>query len=429
MEITTTEGAGQERGLRQIIVDSIRHNTKQYTMFLALLAIWAIFAALTEGEFLSNRNLSTLTLQTVAVAIAAIPMVLIIVAGHIDLSVGSVLGFTGAVCAMLMIHDANWVFNYTWNDEPRSIHLFTYQFGAWTAIITTLLVGLLIGAWHGFWVAYQKVPAFIVTLASQLIFRGLIIGITGGQTQGIEMAPEAAGDQFKRIGQGYVPSLTDVPTGGFHDLTAYVILALIVVFWLVSFRQRNARIKYGFTVLPLYAEVLKLLLVSGLILAFSKVWILYLGIPWSVILVLLLTILFAFIAGNTRFGRHLYAIGGNPDAARLSGINVVRNTFWLFCVMGVMTAICGIAYTSRLNAATTGAGVNMELDAIASAVIGGTSLMGGEGTIFGAVIGALVMSSLDNGMSLMNLGVVWQYVVKGLVLLLAVWVDMLQRKK
>lgn len=412
METTAKDAPAQgPDGLGQILLNSIRHNTKQYTMLLALFVIWGIFAVWSDGYFLSNRNLSNLSLQTVTVAIAAIPMVLVIVAGHIDLSVGSVLGFLGAVAAMLMI-------------SPRT------DFGATAAIAATLGVGLLVGAWHGFWIAYQRVPAFIVTLASQLVFRGLIIGLTGGQTQGLEMAPPSAAASFKLIGQGYVPTLAEgVQAGQFHDTSAFIVVFLILLYWLASFRQRAARVKYGFSVLPMYAEFLKLVLVSGAILLFTKIWIWYLGIPWSVILVLVLAVIFSFLAGNTRFGRHLYAIGGNPDAARLSGINVARNTFWLFCVMGVMTAVCGIAYTSRLNAATTGAGVNMELDAIASAVIGGTSLMGGEGTIFGAVIGALVMSSLDNGMSLQNLDVTWQYVVKGLVLLLAVWVDMLQRKK
>ena len=412
MEITVQEAPAQEpQGLAQLILASVKQNTKQYTMFLALLAIWAIFAFLTGGRFLQNRNLSNLSLQTVTVAAAAIPMVLVIVAGHIDLSVGSVLGFLGAVCAMLMISEATGL-------------------GAATAIAATLGVGLAVGAWHGFWIAYQKVPAFIVTLASQLAFRGLIIGLTGGQTQGLEMAPPASAAHFKLVGQGYVPTFAaDVQAGQLHDSSALIVALLVVVFWVVSFRRRAARQKYGFSVLPLYAEAAKLVLVSAVIAAFSKVWIYYLGIPWSVILVLVLTVVFSFVAGNTRFGRHLYAIGGNADAARLSGIDVGLNTFAMFCVMGVMTAICGILYTSRLNAATTGAGTNMELDAIASAVIGGTSLMGGEGTIFGAIIGATVMSSLDNGMSLMNLDVTWQYVVKGLVLLLAVWVDMLQRKK
>jgi len=182
-------------------------------------------------------------------------------------------------------------------------------------------------------------------------------------------------------------------------------------------------------VLPAYAEALKLALVSAIMASVGSIMVVYLGIPWSVIFVLGLAVLFSFIAENTTFGRHLYAIGGNPDAARLSGINVARHTFGLFVLMGVMTAIAGIVTTARLNAATTSAGQNAELDAIAAAVIGGTSLLGGEGTIFGAIVGALVMTSLDNGMSLMNLDITFQYVIKGLILLLAVWVDMAQRRK
>jgi len=414
MEITVREApAARSAGLGELIVGSIKHNTKQYTMFLALIAIWLIFAFLTDYTFIGARNLSNLFVQTVTTAILAIGMVLVIVAGHIDLSVGSVLGFTGAVCAMLMI-DLEW--------------------GTIPAISATLLVGLAIGAWHGFWVAYRKVPAFIVSLASMLAFRGLIIGITGGQTQGLEMAPEETAERFKLLGQGYVPTLVppqqlELLGRPVHDTSAYLSLALVVVFVLWSLRARAARQKYGFPVLPLYAEALKLAFISLIIAAFAAIMVIYSGIPWSVLLVLALAAIFSFLAGNTRFGRHLYAIGGNADAARLSGINVARNTFVLFMVMGVMVAIAGVAYTSRLNAATTSAGQNAELDAIAAAVIGGSSLMGGEGTIFGAIIGALVMTSLDNGMSLMNLDITFQYVIKGLILLLAVWVDMVQRKK
>jgi D-xylose transport system permease protein len=202
-----------------------------------------------------------------------------------------------------------------------------------------------------------------------------------------------------------------------------------VLFVVTALRRRAARVKYGFAVPPLFAEVLRLVFGSALIGAFSMIMVIYLGIPLAVIFVLILTLIFDFIANDTTFGRHLYAIGGNPEAAKLSGISVPRHTFALFMIMGLMTAIAGIFSTSRLNAATTSAGQNAELDAIASAVIGGTSLMGGEGTIYGAVIGALVMGSLDNGMSLMNMDITFQYVIKGLILLLAVWVDMAQRKK
>jgi D-xylose transport system permease protein len=404
---TRAAGAVQTASLKELVVASVKHNAKQYTMFLALIGIWAIFAFLTE-EFLSARNLSNLFVQTVTTAILAIGMVLIIVAGHIDLSVGSVLGFLGAICAMCMIR---------------------LEWGVVPSVLATLGAGFAVGAWHGFWVAYRRVPAFIVTLASMLAFRGLIIGITGGQTQGLEMAPEKTAAAFKLIGQGYLPTFAAAVEGRIHDTSLYFTLAIIAAVVAVRLRKRAARVKYGFAVPPMYAEVLAIALSCVLIGAFAMLMVMYLGIPWSVILVLALAVLFSFLAEDTTFGRHLFAIGGNPDAARLSGIDVRRNTFVLFIIMGVMTAVAGIVFTSRLNAATTSAGQNAELDAIAAAVIGGTSLLGGEGTIYGAIVGALVMTSLDNGMSLMNLDITFQYVIKGLILLLAVWFDMSQRKK
>ena len=399
--------APRPEGLGQIVLDSIRHNTKQYTMFLALLAIWIALALLTDGVFLTARNLSNLFVQSVTTAILAIGMVLVIVSGRIDLSVGSVMGFAGAVCAMCMIR---------------------LEWGVVPSVAATLLVGLAIGAWHGFWIAYRQVPAFIVTLASMLAFRGLIIGITGGQTQGLEMAPERAAAVFQLIGQGYLPTLAETAEGQLHDTSLYFTVAVILAFVLFSLHKRRARQRFGFSVLPAWVEGLRLALVSALVAAFLGIMVVYLGIPWSVVLLMALAVVFSFVAGDTTFGRHLYAIGGNPEAAKLSGIDVNRATFGLFMVMGVMTALAGVVFTSRLNAATTSAGQNAELDAIAAAVIGGTSLLGGEGTIFGAIVGALVMTSLDNGMSLMNLDITFQYVIKGLILLLAVWVDMAQRK-
>lgn len=401
-------GGQAQAGLKELLLASIRHNTKQYTMFLALIAIWVAFTFLTENVFLTPRNLSNLFVQTVTTAILAIGMVLVIVTGHIDLSVGSVLGFAGAVCAMLMIK---------------------LEWGVIPAVGATLAVGLAVGAWHGFWVAYRKVPAFIVSLASMLAFRGLIIGITGGQTQGLEMAPESVAERFKLIGQGYLPTLRAAEEGQVHDTSLYLVIVVIALYVFSALRRRRARQRFGFEVLPAHVEALKLGFVGAVIAAFGAIMVVYLGIPWAVIFVLALMVVFSFVAEDTTFGRHLYAIGGNPDAARLSGIDVARHTFGLFMLMGLMTAIAGIVYTARLNAATTSAGQNAELDAIAAAVIGGTSLLGGEGTIFGAIVGALVMASLDNGMSLMNLDITYQYVIKGLILLLAVWVDMAQRKK
>ncbi len=410
--MATTMAAGTrltgEGSVREAIAGSIRHNTKQYTMFLALVAIWLIFGVLTGGVFVSSRNLSNLFVQTVTTAILAIGMVLVIVAGHIDLSVGSVLGFTGAVCAILMVR-------FGWGVAP--------------SVLVTLVAGLAVGAWHGFWIAFRKVPAFIVTLASMLAFRGLIIGITGGQTQGLEMAPTEVADSFKRIGQGYVPTIGTAIQGRIHDTSLVLTILFIAALVVVSWRRRAARVKYGFAVLPVHLEIARIVAVSLLIGAFAMIMVRHLGLPWSVVLMLALALAFSFVANNTTFGRHLYAIGGNPEAAKLSGIAIPKTTLALFMVQGLVVAIAGMVYTSRLGAATTSAGQNAELDAIAAAVIGGTSLLGGEGTIFGALVGALVMTSLDNGMSLMNLEITYQYVVKGLILLLAVWVDMAQRKK
>ncbi|MGE5582047.1 MAG: sugar ABC transporter permease [Bacillota bacterium] len=381
-------------------------NIRQFTMIFALLAIWVIFTVLTDFVFLTPRNISNLMLQTATTAILAIGMVLVIVTGNIDLSVGSTLGFTGAVAAMLMIK---------------------FNMDIYSTILLTLLVGIVIGAWHGYWVAYRKVPAFIVTLASMLIFRGSIIGLTGGQTQGLEMAPPKVAQAFAAVGQQYLPKISaKLP---FNDTSLYFSLACIVIFIIFALYKRNSRIKYGFKVLPLGLELLKLAALSILIAVFASFMILYLGIPYAVLLVLIFALLFNFLANNTSFGRHLYAIGGNAEAARFSGINIAKATFILFVIMGALYSVAGIVYTARLNAATTSAGTNAELDAIAASVIGGTSLMGGEGSIMGALIGALVMASLDNGMSLMNLDITFQYVIKGLILLIAVGVDIATRQK
>jgi D-xylose transport system permease protein len=397
----------EPRGWRASLAGSLRTNARQYAMVVALAVIWLVFAALTGGVFLTPRNLSNLVVQTVTTGLLAVGVVLVIVAGHIDLSVGSVLGFTGAVCATLMI-------GHGWGVAP--------------AVAATLAVGLAIGAWHGFWVAYRRVPAFIVTLASMLAFRGLIIGITGGQTQGLEMAPEQVAARFQVIGQGYLPTLRPAVEGGLHDTSLVVSLAVLALLVVVRLRAWAARRREGLPVSPAWAEVLRTGLLVAVAGAFAAVLVFYQGIPWSVFLLLGLAALLTFVANDTTFGRRLYAIGGNPEAARLSGIHVPRTTLALFMVMGAMSAVAGIVCTSRLNAATTSAGQNGELDAIAAAVIGGASLMGGEGTVPGALIGALVMASLDNGMSLMNMDITWQYVIKGLILLLAVWVDMAQRR-
>lgn len=375
-----------------IVKKSINIDIKAYTMIIALLVIWVIFTILTKGSFLTPRNLSMLTRQVSITSILAVGMVLVIVAGHIDLSVGSLAGFTGAVAAIAQV----W---WHWNPIP--------------AILMAILVGLMIGAWQGFWIAYRGVPAFIVTLSSMLVFRGGILLIT----KGITISPLKAG--FKIIGQGYIPALWSVVIG----------IAAVIVFLYSEIKGRNSRVKYGLAVTPWSLEILKILGIVGLMAIFTVIMIMYEGIPIPVIVVILLVVLFTFIAQNTTFGRYVYAIGGNREAAALSGINIKRTNMTIYLIMGLLSALAGIVLTSRLDAATTSAGNLFELDAIASAIIGGTSTLGGEGTIPGAIIGALVMASIDNGMSLLNIDYSILTIVKGLVLVLAVWVDIATKKR
>lgn len=378
-----------------------RRNMRQYTMIAALVVIWIFFAVTTDGTFVSPRNLSNLFLQTVTVAIVACGMVLIIVTNNIDLSVGSVAGFCGAVGAVLQV-------KYGW-DTPSTI-------------LAVLITGLIIGAWHGFWIAWKKVPAFIVTLASMLAFRGAILGVTGGAT----ISPMR--DSFKEIGSGYIPDLF-TPKGGFNDTSAFFAVIGIILFVWFGVRQRKKKAENGFQQNPLWMDAGRIAVISLTIAGAFSIMIFNEGIPYAVVILLVVVLLFRFIGERTVFGRRLYAIGGNADAAMLSGISIQKNIMALYMIFGSLTALAGVVMTARLNAATTSAGMNMELDAIAAAVIGGTSLMGGEGKITGAVIGALIMSSLDNGMSLMNIDITYQYIIKGLILLTAVWADISMRKR
>ncbi len=364
---------------------------RAYSMIAALVAIWVLFSFMSDA-FLTPRNLSNLFLQMSVTAILAVGMVLVIVAGQIDLSVGSILGFTGGVAAILNVwHD--------WNTIP--------------VIIATVLLGAVIGFVQGWWVAYRAVPAFIVTLGGMLIYRGLLLMVSNSQT----VAP--LDPSLRYVGQEYVT-----------PLLGYVLAAVAIVFVIFNMlRKRSARRKYGFELAPFMIDTSKVVLTAMLIMVFVIVMNVYQGIPVPFIIVIVLALLFTFIAKNTVFGRQVYALGGNPEAARLSGINIKRRLLLVFVLNGTLAAIAGIIYTSRLNAGTTSAGEMMELDAIAACVIGGTSLMGGAGTIFGAVIGALVMGSLDNGMSIMNLPSYWQFIVKGSILILAVWVDIYSRQR
>lgn len=364
---------------------------RAYTMIGALVVIWLLFSLLND-TFLTPRNLSNLFLQMSGTAVLAIGMVLVIVAGQIDLSVGSLVGLTGGVAAILNV----W---YEWNTIP--------------VIIATIALGALIGLIQGWWIAYRTVPAFIVTLGGMLVFRGVLLMISSSKT----IAPLSP--SFRKIGQAYLGTGTGLALG--------VITLLITI--VIIFKKRASRIQYGFEAPSAAISLAKCVGYAVLILGFVLVMNQYQGIPVPFVTVILMAIIFTFISKNTVFGRQVYAIGGNAEASSLSGINIKRRLLLVFVLCNTLAAISGIIFTARLNAATATAGNMLELDAIAACVIGGTSLVGGAGTIPGAIVGALVMASLDNGMSIMNLDSYWQYIVKGLILVLAVWVDIYTRQK
>lgn len=380
---------GQAKGKQKM--NWFKIDVRAYTMIAALLSIWVLFSLLHE-RFLSATNLSNLFLQMSATAILAIGMVLVIVAGHIDLSVGSLVGLTGGIAAMLNV----W---YDWSTIP--------------VIIVTVAIGAAIGFIQGWIIAYRAVPAFIVTLGGMLMFRGILFGTTGSVT----IAPLSP--SLKSVGQAYIADMIGWIIG---------IVALLIAAYLVL-RKRNSRTRYGFDVEPLAVSILRMVVTGTFILGFAYLMNSYKGIPVPFIMVVVLALVFTFITKNTTFGRQVYAIGGNPEAARLSGINIKRRVLTVFILCNTLAAIAALVLTARLNAATMSSGQNAELDAIAACVIGGTSLMGGAGTIVGAVIGALVMASLDNGMSLMNMESFWQYIVKGGILVLAVYVDIYSRQR
>lgn len=388
---------------------SLRANMRTYTMIIALVLIWLLFGFTTNWIFFEPRNLSNLFRQATIVSFLAIGMVLVIVTGNIDLSVGSATGLTSAVTAYLQV-----------NIMPPILHSLFPSMAAGPlslinvviAILSALLVGFLIGLFQGAVISYLKVPAFIVTLGGMLAFRGGVLGVLQGKTISVYE------DDFIKIAQGYVSNSLGWILGG--------IVVLVVL--LMIFRGRQQRREFGFTVAPFYQDCAKAAAIILLVAAFIFVMNSYRGIPNPVLLMMAVAAVFAYISSNTKYGRYSYALGGNKDATRLSGININKVVFTTFISMGVLTGVSGIVLTGYVAAGTIGGGTNYELDAIASCVIGGTSLMGGEGTIFGAIVGSLIIASLLNGMSVMNMPVFWQYIIRGLVVIAAVYIDVTSKK-
>lgn len=377
-----------------------KNNIRQYGMIIALISIMLLFQILTDGILLKPLNITNLILQNSYILVLAIGMLLVIITGNIDLSVGSVAAFIGAVSAILMVD----------MHVPFVI-----------ALIISLLIGALVGAWQGFWIAYVKIPSFIVTLAGMLLFRGLTMVVL----QGMSRAPFP--DSFRKMSTGFLPDLL----GGtvFHNLTlAFGLGASLIIVW-IEMRNRKIQKSYNFTVMPIGFLIAKIVAMIAVINTFTYVLAKYEGIPNILVILLVLVIIYTFVMNKTVIGRHIYALGGNEKAAKLSGVKTARVTFWVFVNMGVLSALSGLIFAARLNAATPKAGVMFELDAIAAVFIGGASAAGGVGTVLGAIIGGLVMGVMNNGMSLVGLGIDWQQAIKGLVLLAAVGFDIYNKSK
>ncbi|AEF43226.1 ABC-type transporter, integral membrane subunit [Serratia sp. AS12] len=367
-------------------------NFQVLVMLAAIAVIMLFFTFTTEGAYLSARNVSNLLRQTAITGILAVGMVFVIISAEIDLSVGSMMGLLGGAAAIFDV----------WLGWPLPL-----------TIVVTLLAGLLLGAWNGWWVAYRKVPSFIVTLAGMLAFRGILIGITNGTT----VAPTSGA--MSQIGQSYLPSGVGFGIGA--------VGLMLFVAW--QWRRRSRRAQLGLPVAAATGDVTRQSLLAVVVLGAIYLLNDYRGVPTPVLILTALMLAGIFMATRTAFGRRIYAIGGNIDAARLSGVNVERTKLAVFAINGLMVAIAGLILSSRLGAGSPSAGNIAELDAIAACVIGGTSLAGGIGSVAGAVMGAFIMASLDNGMSMLDVPTFWQYIVKGAILLLAVWMDSATKRR
>ncbi|MBS0055484.1 xylose ABC transporter permease XylH [Yersinia sp. Marseille-Q3913] len=367
-------------------------NLQVFVMLAAIAIIMLFFTFTTEGAYLSARNISNLLRQTAITGILAVGMVFVIISAEIDLSVGSMMGLLGGIAAIFDV----------WLGWPLPL-----------TIVVTLGLGLVLGAWNGWWVAYRKVPSFIVTLAGMLAFRGILIGITNGTT----VSPTS--NAMSQIGQSYLPNGLGFGIGA--------IGLMLFVAW--QWHRRSHRIRLGLPVAAPQGDVTRQSITAIIVLGAIYLLNDYRGVPTPVLILTALMLAGIFMATRTAFGRRIYAIGGNIDAARLSGVNVERTKLAVFAINGLMVAIAGLILSSRLGAGSPSAGNIAELDAIAACVIGGTSLAGGIGSVAGAVMGAFIMASLDNGMSMLDVPTFWQYIVKGAILLLAVWMDSATKRR
>lgn len=386
---------------RPVQTGFLKTNLRQYGMLLSLAAIMVFFQIATDGTLMRPLNLTNLVLQNSYIVIMALGMLMVIVTGHIDLSVGSVAGFVGALAAVMMV---------------------TYQVPVAVAAVVCLAVGGLIGAAQGFWVAYFKIPSFIVTLAGMLVFKGMMLAVLDGRSVG--PFPVV----FQRLSSGFVPEFI-LGQDDFHlsSLLLGVMVALMLV--VLNVRRRTATLSHGMDVEPVPLFIAKNMVLLGTITGFTYLIVSHRGLPNVLLIMLVLIAMYAFITSRTTIGRQIYAVGGNEKAAKLSGVRTERLTFFAFVNMGVLAGLAGLVFAARLNTATPKAGLGFELDVIAACFIGGASAYGGVGQVVGAVVGAFIMGVMNNGMSILGIGIDYQQVIKGLVLLGAVCVDVYNQRR
>lgn len=374
-----------------------KNNVKQYSMFLALGIIFIIFAFMTNGINMNARNITNIFIQNSYILILSVGMVLVIITGNIDLSVGSVCAFVGAISAML----------------------YNLGIGLALTIVAAILLGFLIGMTQGFCIAYLKVPAFIVTLAGMLLYRGLTYIVTNVNPISL------MDDKYKKIASGFIFA----GNSDFHYTTFFIFIFAVLIYAIFAILKYRKQKRHDFHLLPI-----KFLISKIIILGLTTIWLgwnfaRYRGTPVVVVVLFIVIGVFVFITNWTVLGREIYAVGGNAKAAKLSGVNSEFIVFIVFAIMGGIAGLAGVVFTGYLNSALPQSGNLFELEAIASVFIGGASASGGIGTVIGAIIGGLVMGVINNGMSLINLGAEYQYVVKALVLLFAVWYDQYTRNK
>ncbi len=403
--MSTETLSNAERNARASAMSALKENLRDYGLVIALILIMLFFQYFTGGVLFKPVNLTNIVLQNSYIIIMALGMLLVIVAGHIDLSVGSLSGFVGAIAAVLMVQ---------------------YHMNPFLAGLICLIAGGVIGASQGYWIAYLKIPSFIVTLAGMLVFKGLALWLLGGMSVG--PFPR----EFQLLSAGFIPDVIGPITIGatkLHSTTLVIGVAIVAAMLYFSLRSRRSRESHGYEAEPFALFVVKNLIISAVVLFLITMMASYKGLPNVLIVMGLLIAIFVFLTKRMTIGRRIYAMGGNVKAAALSGIKTERLTFIVFILMGVLSALAGLIFAARLNTATPKAGLGFELDVIAAVFIGGASMAGGSGQVAGAVIGAFIMGVMNNGMSIMGVNIDWQQVIKGLVLLGAVVFDVYNKNK